>query len=263
MLGLIGGVLLVGVLAHTVLPVLIEARLAASMKDRYELEEEPRVEIYSNFPAKLLLGRIDRIEVHIDSYTREGILLRDLRMNLEDVDVAILSPLRGDLEGGIQRASLVAEVPEESINEYLRENELGLAGREIDVRPQEVIYRDANVLFGLPASVGLDLGVVGPYTVEVVPEEVTVGWVHAAPFSDGTTHHRRPDAEPERATSGDRACKRRALIRECPDSTSREVGGVCCLQLRGGIQDVRGDPSRLSACTATLGKANAGDERTI
>ena len=129
-----------------------------------------------------MLGRIDRIEMHIDSYIREGILLRDLRMNLEDVNVTILSPLWGDLEGGIQRASLVAEVPEESINEYLRENELGLVGGEIDVRPQEVIYRDAYALFGLPASVGLDLGVVGLYTVELVPEEVKVGGFTPPPF---------------------------------------------------------------------------------
>jgi hypothetical protein len=182
MLGLVGGFLLVGVFAYAVLPALIEARLAANLKERYELEEEPAVEIYSNFPANLLLGRIDRIEVHMDSYTREGILLRDLRINLEDVDVSILSPVWGNLERDIQRASLVAEVPEESINEYLRENELGLEGGEIDVRPQEVSYRHEDAFFGLPASVGLDLGVVGPYTVEVVPEEVTVGGFTLPPF---------------------------------------------------------------------------------
>jgi hypothetical protein len=152
MLGLVGGFLLVGVFAYAVLPALIEARLAANLKERYELEEEPTVEVYSNFPAKLLLGRIDRIEVHMNSYTREGILLRDLRMNLEDVDVSILSPLRGNPERDIQGASLVAEVPEESINGYLRENELGLEGGEIDVRPQELIYRDTDALFGSPRA---------------------------------------------------------------------------------------------------------------
>jgi hypothetical protein len=182
MLGLVGGFLLVVVLAYAVLPALIEARLATSLKERYELEEEPAVEVYSGFPAKLLLGRIDRIEVHMASYTREGILLRDLRMNIEDVDASVLSPLRGNPERDIQRASLVAEVPEESIDEYLRENELGLEGGEVDVRPQGVVYRDADALFGLPASVGLDLGVVGPYTVEVVPEEVTVGGFTLPPF---------------------------------------------------------------------------------
>jgi hypothetical protein len=178
---LVGG-LSVGILAYAVLPTLIEARLAASLQERYELEEEPAVEVYSSSPAKLLLGRIDRIEVHMDSYTREGILLRGLRMGLEDVDVSVLSPLWGNLECDIQRASLVAEVPEESINEYLRDDELGLEGGEIDVRPEEIIYRDADAFFGLPASVGLDLGVVGPHTVEVVPEEVTVGGFTLPPF---------------------------------------------------------------------------------
>src|SRR3712207_2645428 len=149
MLGLVGGFLLVAVLAYAVLPALIEARLATSLKERYELEEEPAVEVYSNFPAKLLLGRIDRIEVHMNSYKGEGILLRDVRIDLEDVDISVLRPLRGSPERAIQRASLVAEVPEESINEYLRENELGLEGGEVDVRPQEIIYRDADALFGL------------------------------------------------------------------------------------------------------------------
>ena len=182
MLGLVGGVVLVGVLAYAVLPALIEARLAANLKERYELEEEPAVEVYSNLPAELLLGRLDRVEVHLDSYTREGILLRDVRMNLEDVDVSILSLLRDNPERDVQRASLVAEVPEESINEYLLENELGLEGGEIDVRPQEVSYRDADALFGLPVSVHLDLGVVGPHTVEVIPEEVTVSGLTLPPF---------------------------------------------------------------------------------
>ncbi len=173
---------MVGVLAYAVVLALIEARLAASLKEWYELEEEPAVEVYSNSPAKLLLGRIDRIEVHMDSYTREGLLLGDLRMDLEDVDVSVLSPLWGNPERDVQRASLVAEVPEESIDEYLRENELGLEGGEIDVRPQGLVYRDADALFGLPASVDLDLEVVGPYTVEVVPEEVTVGGFTLPPF---------------------------------------------------------------------------------
>ena len=173
---------MIGVLANAVLPALIEARLATNLKERYELEGEPTVVVYSNFPAELLLGRVDRVEVHLDSYTREGILLRDVRMDLEDVDVSILSLLPDNPERDVQRASLVAEVPEESINEYLRENELGLEGGEIDVRPQEVIYRDADALFGLPASVDLDLGVVGPHTVEVIPEEVTVGGLTLPPF---------------------------------------------------------------------------------
>ncbi|MDP8926691.1 MAG: DUF2993 domain-containing protein, partial [Actinomycetota bacterium] len=157
------------------LPVLIEARLATNLQERYGLEEKPEVEVSSGFPLELLLGRIDHIEVHIDHLRREGILLREVRIVLEEVNLSVLSLLQEDLEREIQAASLVAEVPEESINDYLRENDLGLEGGEIDVRPQGVVYRSSDAFFGLSASVELDLRVAGPYTVEVIPQEATVG----------------------------------------------------------------------------------------
>ena len=66
---------------------------------------------------------------------RGGILLRDLRIDLKDVDVSVPSLLRGDLEREIRSGSLRAEVPEESINDYLRENDLGLEYGEIKRTP--------------------------------------------------------------------------------------------------------------------------------
>ncbi len=113
--------------------------------------------------------------MHIDRLRREGILLREVRIVLEEVNLSVLSLWQGDLEREIQAASLVAEVPEESINDYLRENDLGLEGGEIDVRPQGVVYRSSDAFFGFSASVELDLRVAGPYTVEVIPQEATVG----------------------------------------------------------------------------------------
>jgi hypothetical protein len=182
-LGLILAVVLsAGFVLFVLLPGLLEARLAADLQGRYELEEEPVVVVYPNFQAELLLGHIDRVEVYIDSHIREGILLRNLRINLDDVNVSILSPVWKGFDLNFQAASLVAEVPEESVNEYLRENELGMEGGKIDVLPQEIIYRPANASVGIPTSVGLDLRVVGPHTVEVVPNEVTVGGFTLPPF---------------------------------------------------------------------------------
>ncbi len=174
---MVAGILLlvVGFFSYLVLPGLIESRLAASLQERYGLEEKPEVELSSGFPPELLLGHIDRIEVQIDQLEREGILLRDVRIDLKDVDVSVPSLLQGDLEREIEAASLRAEVPEESINDYLRENELGLEYGEIDVLPQNVAYRISEALLGLPASVGLDLRVSGPRTIEVIPQEATVG----------------------------------------------------------------------------------------
>lgn len=177
-LGLVAvGVLLlvVGLFSYLVLPGLIESRLATNLQESYGLKKEPMVEVSSNFPPELLLGRIDRIEVRIDQLMREGILLRDLRINLEDVDVSVPSLLRGDLEREIRSGSLRAEVPEESINDYLRENDLGLEYGEINVLPQEVVYQISEDHFGLPASASLDLRVSGPRTIEVIPQEARVG----------------------------------------------------------------------------------------
>ncbi|HZG63557.1 MAG TPA: DUF2993 domain-containing protein [Rubrobacteraceae bacterium] len=167
--------LVVGLLSYLVLPGLIESRLAANLQERYGLENDPVVEVSSNFPPKLLLGRIDRIEVRIDRLMREGILLRDLRIDLEDVVISIASLLQGDLEREVQSGSLRAEVPEDSINDYLRENNLGLEYGEINVLPHDVVYQTTESLFGLSASVSLDLRASGPRTIEVVPQEATVG----------------------------------------------------------------------------------------
>jgi len=174
--------LVVGLFSYLVLPGLIESRLATNLQAGYGLEEEPSVEVSSNFPPELLLGRMDRIEIQIDSFMQEGIRLRNLRIDLRDVDVSVPSLFRGNLEREMRAASLVAEAPEESINEYLRENDLGLAGGEIDVRPDEAVYRSTDVFFGLPASIGLDLRVAGPHIIEVVPQEVTVAGLSLPPF---------------------------------------------------------------------------------
>ncbi len=129
-IGVVAAILLIvlGLFTYRLLTGVIEMSLAANLQAGYELEEEPSVEVSSNFPPELLLGRIDRIEIQIDSLKKEGIRLQDLRINLRDVDVSVPSLFRGDLEREIRAASLVAEVPEESINEYLRENDLGLEG---------------------------------------------------------------------------------------------------------------------------------------
>ncbi len=121
---------LVSLFSYLMLPGLIESRLAANLEERYELEQEPEVEVFSDFPPELLLGRIDRIEVRVDRPAPGGILLPDLRVNLEDVDVPVRSLWRGDLEREIPTGSLAVEVPAESIEEYLRENVLGPESRE-------------------------------------------------------------------------------------------------------------------------------------
>ena len=82
----------------------------------------------------------------MDELTRQGIRLRDVHITVKDADISIISLLRGDIEREIRTASLVAEAPEKSINDYLQENALGLEEWKIDVRAQEVVYRIADAV---------------------------------------------------------------------------------------------------------------------
>ena len=175
-------VLAIGLSSYLVLPSLIERWLAANLKQEYGLEREPEVGISSGFPPELIVGRVDRIEVHIDRMVQEGILLRDVRMDLRSVDISLPSLLRGSLQGENRTASLRAEVPEASINEYLQRHGLGSGSGEIEIRPDEVVYRRVDPLSVTPASASLDVRVGGPQTLEVVPERVSVAGV-TLPFS--------------------------------------------------------------------------------
>ena len=174
--------ILAGLFVYLLLPGIIESRLAASLRESYGLEEEPTVEVSSNFPPELLLGRMDRIEVRMDSFVQEDIRLRDVRVDLRGVDASVRSLLSGgDLERETRAVSLVARVPEE-LNAYLRKNDLGLQGGRVDIRPRSVVYRSPDALFGLPASVGLDLRVSSPGEIEVILEEASVAGVPLPAF---------------------------------------------------------------------------------
>ncbi len=84
--------------------------------------------------------------------------------------------MQGNPEHESRSASLVAQVSEDLINDSLRKKYLlGLYGGEIDVRSQDVVYRSAATLFGLPVSVSLDLQASGLDRIEVLPQEAAVG----------------------------------------------------------------------------------------
>ena len=168
---------MIGLSSYLVLPGLIERWVAANLQQEYGLAREPEVEVSSSFPPELLLGRVDRIEVHMDQTVQEGILLRDVRMDLGGVYVSLPSLLQGDPEGESRTAFLRAEVPEASINEYLQRHDPGSGSGELEIRPDEVIYQHVDPLSGTPAIASLDVRVGGPHTVEVVTERVSVAGV--------------------------------------------------------------------------------------
>ena len=57
---------LAGLFSYVALPGVIENQLAGIMQDRLGLQEKPEVEVSSNFPPELLLGRADRVRVRTD-----------------------------------------------------------------------------------------------------------------------------------------------------------------------------------------------------
>ena len=168
---------MIGLSSYLVLPGLIERWVATNLRQEYGLAREPKVDISSSFPPELLLGRVDRIEVHMDQAVQEGILLRGVRMDLGGVYVSMPSLLQGDPEGESRTAFLRAEVPEASINEYLQRHGPRSGSGELEIRPDEVVYQYVDPLSGTPASASLDVRVGGPHTVEVVTERVSVAGV--------------------------------------------------------------------------------------
>ncbi|HEY6580676.1 MAG TPA: hypothetical protein VIZ60_06035, partial [Rubrobacter sp.] len=57
---------LVGLFLFLVLPILLESLLAWRLQTAFGTPTKPDVQISSNFPPELLLGRIDRIQVGMD-----------------------------------------------------------------------------------------------------------------------------------------------------------------------------------------------------
>jgi len=52
-----------GLFSYLVLPGLIEGQLAGRLQAAFGATTKPDVEVSSNFPPEMLLGRIDRIQV--------------------------------------------------------------------------------------------------------------------------------------------------------------------------------------------------------
>lgn len=175
--GLLVLALLFGAFVYLLLPGLIGSRLAASLQESYGLDEPPNVEVTSGFPPELLLGRIDGIQVSIDRLQQEGVALQNVRVDLANVDVSVPGLLQGDFEREIDDVALRAEVTEEELNAYLRESETGLPGGELAVDPGGLVYQSEDILFGLPASVNLDLQVAGPYAIQVIPTDPRVSGI--------------------------------------------------------------------------------------
>ena len=96
-----------GLFCYLVLPGLIENQLAGRLQAAFGATTEPNVEVSSNFPPELLLGRIDRIQVK----GLQSSAFYNAQADLRDVSVSVPSLLEGDPRIGARDCSLSIEAP--------------------------------------------------------------------------------------------------------------------------------------------------------
>ena len=166
---LVGG----GLFIYLALPALISYNLAGRLSNGYSLEQRPDVDVAAGFPPAMLLGRITRIRVRIVRMTHNGVELRNVRANLEDVKVSPLGLLR-KAPPDVKSVSLSAEVSQESLSRYIRRRGAGMSNGEVRIEGGKVFYRSPNALFGFPANVRLDLRVADTRSVAVGFGEILV-----------------------------------------------------------------------------------------
>jgi hypothetical protein len=106
-----------GLFSYLLLPGLIENQLAQRLQGAFGAPTKPVVEVSSHFPPKLLLGRIDRIQMRIDQGSLQGVPLYNAQADLRGVNVSVPSLLEGNLIIETQSCSLSVEVPAVLINQ--------------------------------------------------------------------------------------------------------------------------------------------------
>jgi hypothetical protein len=100
-----------GLFSYLVLPVLIENLIAGRLQEAFGTPTKPDVEVSSNFPPELLLGRIDRIQVRMDQVSLQGFALYNARADLRGVNVSVPSLLEGIPRIESTSCSLNVEAP--------------------------------------------------------------------------------------------------------------------------------------------------------
>jgi LmeA-like phospholipid-binding/zinc-ribbon domain len=102
---------LVGLFLFLLLPVLLESLLAGRLQTAFGTPTKPDVQVSSNFPPELLLGRIDRIQVRMDQANLQGIAVSNAQADLKSVKVSVPSLLEGTPTIETQSCSIKAQTP--------------------------------------------------------------------------------------------------------------------------------------------------------
>jgi hypothetical protein len=100
-----------GIFSYLVLPGLIENQLADRLQGALGAPTKPDVEVSSNFPPMMLLGRMDRVQVTMDQASLQGVAVYNAQADLKDVKVSVPSLLEGNPTIETQSCSLSTETP--------------------------------------------------------------------------------------------------------------------------------------------------------
>lgn len=109
--------ILLGLFSYVVLPGLVEDQISRRLQESIGAPTEPEVEVSSNFPPEMLLGRIDRVRVRSDRMSLQGVAFFDARANLGGVSISLPSLLEGSFRIEARSCSLGASAPPVRIDE--------------------------------------------------------------------------------------------------------------------------------------------------
>lgn len=102
---------LVVLFLYLVLPLVIESLIAWRLQTAFGTPTQPNVEVSSNFPPLMLLGRFDSVQVRMDQASLQGALLYNARADLRGVRVSVPSLIDGNLAIETESCSLSVEAP--------------------------------------------------------------------------------------------------------------------------------------------------------
>jgi zinc-ribbon domain/LmeA-like phospholipid-binding len=104
--------LVLGVLfLYLVLPLVMESLIAWRLQTAFGTPIKPDVEVSSNFPPMMFLGRFDSVQVRMDQASLQGVLLYNARADLKGVSVSVPSLIEGNLAIDTESCSLTVDAP--------------------------------------------------------------------------------------------------------------------------------------------------------
>jgi DUF2993 family protein len=145
-------ILLVG--SYTFLPPLAERVVARSVQEGLGLEERPRVELHSDPPPAMLVGRFSGGRISLENADLDDLRAGRVAVDLDPFDLAVL----GSIWGGALRSeellsgTLRIVVSEEEVSRLTRA-EAAVAVQDVELEEDQVLVRSEAPVLGFDVPV--------------------------------------------------------------------------------------------------------------